>query len=153
MPGSVVVSSVVSVSSVGVEVSAASPEDSDSGFVSVIAPYGGYQGRCRPDITDPSAQPQPPNDMSEIIGTSGSRPNPLKPMTSLDIKNAVEEAVRPIIREEIKPILSRMDKLEGRMDKMHSTFKILLAQSGVDEDGGIAPLNLVNIEGQTPPYV
>lgn len=40
----------------------------------------------------------------------------------------------------------RFDRLEGKVDKMHGAFKTLLAQSGLNEDGGIAPLKLVNLE-------
>ena len=69
-------------------------------------------------------------------------------MTALDIKSAVKEAVAEVVpgvvAEAVKP-------LENKVDRMHSAFKMLLAQSGLDEDGGITPLNLVNIEGKTPP--
>ena len=51
----------------------------------------------------------------------------------------VQEVVPKAVVEAIKP-------LEDKVGKMYNAFKMLLAQSGLNEDGGIAPLKLVNLE-------
>ena len=50
-------------------------------------------------------------------------------------------------------VLDALGKIEQRLDKVEKGLRTLLALNGIDEDGGIAPLNLVNIEGETSPYV
>ena len=63
------------------------------------------------------------------------------------MKQEVKPSLEPMSEQEFQTrVLDALGKIEQRLDKVEKGLRTLLALNGIDEDGGIAPLKLVNLE-------